>query len=91
MKVLILVACKSCHGFLVSLHTRTLRREIRQLIARRKNSMAIAAALSRGRIEKELMRHEVCDVKVDLLLSESRTSWDLLNDAGRNVKSINFD
>jgi hypothetical protein len=61
----------------VRLHTERLKREIRNLIARKKNSLAMVAALSKGRFEKEVACHEIHAVKADLLLSEKNVSWDL--------------
>lgn len=79
MRVLIIVARDPHHSFLVRLHTEKLRREVRDLVARRKNSLAMAMALSKGRFEKEVACHEIHDVEADLLISERSVSWDLSN------------
>ena len=80
MKVLIIIARDPHHSFLVKLHTEQLKREIRNLIARRKNSLAMATVLSKGRFEKEVTIDEIHGIKADLLLSENRVSWDLTNE-----------
>jgi len=80
MKILIIIGRDPHHSFLIKLHTEQLKREVRNLIARRKNSLAMTTALSKGRFEKEVTRDEIHDVKADLLLSENSVSWDLTNE-----------
>ena len=41
--------------------------------------LAMIAALSKGRFEKEVACHEIHGVKADLLISEDRVNWDLSN------------
>ena len=77
MKVLIVIAKGPHYSFLVTLHTEKLKREVRNLIGLRKNSLAMAAALSKGRFEREVACHEVRGLKADLLLSENNVNWDL--------------
>lgn len=88
MKVLIIIERGPRHSFLIKLHTEQLKREIRNLVARRKNPLAIAIALSKGRFEKEVTYNEIQDVKADLLLSENNVSWDLTDRRLDDVKSI---
>lgn len=77
MKILIVISQGARQSFLVRLHTEKLRREVRDLVARRKNSLAMATALSKGRLEKEVACHEIHRVEADLMLSEDSANWDL--------------
>jgi superfamily I DNA and RNA helicase len=78
MKVLIVVTRNPHYSLLITLHTKELREEIRDLVSRRKNSMAMATALSRGRFEREVAHNEMQDVKADLMLSVDSSNWDLM-------------
>ena len=78
MKILIVIAKDPHYSFLVTLHTEKLKDEVKNLIAQRKNSAAMATVLLKGRFERQVDRHEVPDVKADMLLSENNVNWDLM-------------
>jgi hypothetical protein len=77
MKILIVIAKSPYYSLLVTLHTEKLRREVKSLVAQRKNSAAMATALLKGRFERQVDRYEIPDVKADVLLSENSVNWDL--------------
>jgi hypothetical protein len=79
MKVLIMVAENPQYSLLVTLHTKKLQKEVLSLLAQRRNSMAMATALSKGRFEREVAHNEVHAVNANLLLSTGCASWDLKN------------
>ncbi|MDO8525446.1 MAG: hypothetical protein Q7S07_03055 [Candidatus Omnitrophota bacterium] len=78
MRILIIVAKNPVRKFLVELHTKELIREIKKLIGNRKHAQAIASALSKGRFEREIARHEVPQISADLILTENSAGWDLI-------------
>jgi hypothetical protein len=63
--------------FLVNLHTNKLVKEVASLLARRKNSQAVAAALAKGRFDREIPEGEAKKVKADIILTEESAHWDL--------------
>ncbi len=77
MKILIVVEHSPKQRFLVSLHTKKLVREVKNLIDTKRRSHAIMAALSRGRFERQVADEELPNVKADLILTEHNVSWDL--------------
>ncbi len=77
MKILIIIGRDLHRSFLIRLHTEQLKREIRNLIIKGNNSLAMATALSKGRFEKEVACDEIYDIKADLLLSVDSVRWDL--------------
>jgi len=78
MRVLVVIQRSPAQRFLVELHTNTLVKEVARLMAKRKNSQAIATALSKGRFNQEVMEGELPKVKADLILTEKSASWDIL-------------
>lgn len=78
VKILIVIAKDPHYSFLVELKSERLKREVKNLIAQRKNSAAMATALLKGRFERQVDRHEIPDVKADMLLSEDNVNWDLV-------------
>jgi len=77
VKILIVVEHSPKQRFLVSLHTKELVREVKGLIDGKMRSRAIAAALSKGRFEREVAEDELPGVKADVILTEDNASWDL--------------
>jgi hypothetical protein len=77
MRVLILLSNNPGDGFLVKLHTEELTREIKKLISKRNNSKAMVAALTKGRIEREVGHGEAQSVAAELVLTKERACWDL--------------
>ena len=78
MKVLIVINRNPTQRFLVELHTDKLVKEVSTLLARRKNSQAIATALARGRFDREVYENEAHLVKADIILTEESAHWDLI-------------
>ena len=77
MKVLVVIKSSPSQRFLLELHTKQLVEEVARLLSRRKHSLAIATALSKGRFEKEISERELSDTKADLIITEQNASWDL--------------
>ncbi len=77
MKVLILLSSNPGDGFLIKLHTEKLIREVKSSIAKRDNSKAMVAALTKGRIEREVEHSQAHEVDADLILTKDRACWDL--------------
>lgn len=75
MKVLIVIEHSPKQRFLVNLHTKELVREVKNLIDTKRRSHAIMAALSRGRVEREVGYNELPAIEADLILSENNVSW----------------
>ncbi|MFA6321546.1 MAG: hypothetical protein WCY36_06805 [Candidatus Omnitrophota bacterium] len=75
---MIVITHEPHYSFLVKLHTEKLKREIRDLVARKKNSLAMVAALTKGRLEKKIACHEIHGTSADLMLSENNARWDLM-------------
>lgn len=78
MNILIVIPKGPSQRLLVRLHTEELEGEVRRLISSRKHTQAMVAALTKGRIEREVAHDEVKDVQADLILSEYSASWDLM-------------
>jgi len=77
MKVLVVIRRSPTQRFLVELHTNKLVKEVSALVAKRRNSQAIATALAKGRFDREIYENEVHAVKADIILSEESVHWDL--------------
>lgn len=76
MKVLIVIAKKPKHRFLVTLHSDWLVREVKDLIKNNRHSQAMVSALFKGRFEREVKGNELPGLEADLILSEKTASWD---------------
>lgn len=76
MKILILLSCNPGNGFLVTLHKKEHVKEIRKHIANRDNPKAIAAALTKGKIEREVSHEEAHTVDAELIITKDRVCWD---------------
>ena len=78
MKVLIVIKRSPPQRFLVELHTNKLVKEVAQLLARRRNSQAIATTLAKGRFDREIHENEAHKIKADIILTEENVRWDLM-------------
>ncbi|MFA5147073.1 MAG: hypothetical protein WC515_06855 [Candidatus Omnitrophota bacterium] len=78
MRVLIVIEQSPKQRFLVTLHTKEIAEEVKDLVRRKRHSQAMATAFSRGRLEREVLHHEVSGLKVDLILSGETANWDLM-------------
>lgn len=79
MKVICVIRRSPAQRFLVELHTDKLVKEVSMLVAKRRNSQAIATALAKGRFEKEIIEGDLPKIKADLILTEENACWDLIN------------
>lgn len=77
MKILIVVRHSPKHRFLVTLNTKKLVGEVKNLIGKKRHSQAIVTALSKGRFEREVAHHEIPAIATDLILSEDSASWSI--------------
>lgn len=77
MKILVVIRKNPTHRFLVDLHTNSLIKEVSDLLAKRKNSQAIATSLSKGRFDREITEKEIHMTKADMILTEESVHWDL--------------
>ena len=77
MKVLVVIRKSPAQRFLVELHTDSLIKEVSNLMAKRRNSQAIAAVLAKGRFDREVHESEAHDVIADMILTEESAHWDL--------------
>lgn len=77
MKVLVVIKRSPARRFLVELHTNKLVKEVSTLLARRRNSQAIATTLAKGRFDREIHENEAHEVKADIILTENSVHWDL--------------
>ncbi len=78
MKVLVVIRRSPAQRFLVELHTSKLVKEVATLLAKRRNSQAIAAVLTKGRFNREIGENEIRAVKADIILTEESAHWDLM-------------
>lgn len=78
MKVLVVIKRSRAQRFLVDLHTNKLVKEVATLLARRRNSQAIATTLARGRFDREISENETGKIKADIILTEESVHWDLM-------------
>ena len=78
MKVLIVIRRSPAQRFLVDLHTNKLVKEVSTLLARRRNSQAIATTLAKGRFDREILENEAGKIKADIILTEESVHWDLM-------------
>jgi len=78
MKVLVVIKRNPTQRFLVELHTNKLVKEVATLLARRRNSQAIAATLAMGRFDREIPENEAGKIKADIILTEESVHWDLM-------------
>lgn len=78
MKVLVVIEREGIYRLLVKLPTQKLVEEVLGLVNKRRHSQAMISALTKGRFEKEVGRHELAGLKADLILSENSVSWDLI-------------
>jgi len=77
MKVLIVIKRSPAQIFLVELNTNKLVKEIAALLARRRNSQAIATTLAKGRFDREVSENEARKIKADIILTKESAHWDL--------------
>ena len=77
MKILVVIRRSPAQRFLVELHTNKLVKEVSTLIAKKRNSQAIATTLAKGRFNREIHENEAPSVKADVILTEEGTHWDL--------------
>lgn len=77
MKILVVIKRSPAQRFLVELHTNKLVKEVSDLVAKRRNSQAIATALAKGRFEREVAEGEA-GVKADIILTEESVHYDLM-------------
>jgi len=77
MKVICVIRHSPAQRFLVDLHTSKLVKEVSALVAKHKNSQAIATALAKGRFEREIGENEA-KVKADIILTEESVHYDLM-------------
>ena len=78
MKVLVVIRRSPTQRFLVELHTNKLVKEVSELVAKRKNSQAIATALAKGRFDREVHENEAHGIKADIILTEESVHYDLV-------------
>jgi len=77
MKVLIVIRRSPAQRFLMELHTSELIKEVSSLLAKRRNSQAMATTLAKGRFDREVHESEAQKVKADIILTEESAHWDL--------------
>ena len=77
MKVLICIKNGPVQRYVVTLHTKTLIKEIMDLVDSNRHSQAVMKVLSKGRFEREVVGTEAHSVEADLILSETNVRWDL--------------
>lgn len=77
MKILVVIRRSPAKRFLVELHTNKLVKEVSALLARRRNSQAIATTLAKGRFDREVHEDERQGIKADIILTEEGVHWDL--------------
>lgn len=75
VKVLVLLSGNPGDGFLVKLHTEKLIQEIKGLIGKRSNSRAMATALAKGQIEREVECRDSNAIDAELVLTMNRVCW----------------
>jgi len=78
MKVLVVIRKSPAWRFLAELHTNKLVKEVSTLLAKRKNSQAIAAILAKGRFDREVYEDETHGVRADIILTEKSVHWDFM-------------
>jgi len=78
MKVLVVIRRSPAQRLLVELHTSRLVKEVSTLLARRRNSQAIATTLAKGRFDREVSEGESYKIRADVILTEESTHWDLM-------------
>ncbi len=78
MKILVVIRRSPAQRFLVELHTNRLVKEVSTLLARRRNSQAIATILAKGRFDGEIHENEAGKIKADIILTEESAHRDLM-------------
>ena len=78
MRILVVIKRSPARRFLVELHTNKLVREVSTLLARRRNSQAIATTLAKGRFDREIPENEAHTIRADIILTEESVHWDLV-------------
>lgn len=74
MKIVILGKDGGTSKILVRLHSQALKREVMELINKRRHARAVEAAINKGKRIKEQKPVS----RADLVLTKSRASWDLV-------------
>lgn len=77
MKVICVIRRSPAQRFLVDLHTNKLVKEVSALVAKKRNSQAIATALAKGRFEREIGENET-KIHADIILTEESVHYDLM-------------
>jgi len=75
MRLMIEASKNPRYIFLVTLENKKLRSEVADLLSRRRNSEAMAMAISRGRFGGQVDDMDAQGISVDLIISEDRVSW----------------
>lgn len=79
MKVLVLLSNDAEVGYLISLPSEGLIKELRQLIDDSKITKAIVTAISKGIVEKLIDRNDANDIRADLILTQERACWNVVS------------
>lgn len=77
MRVLISLKKGPPQRYLVHLITKSLIKEVRELINDQKHSKAVTTIFTKGVFQREIFGDEVHAVKADLILSEDNARWDI--------------
>lgn len=77
MRVLVTISKSPPHSYLVKLHNQRLIEEVCDLLGRRKHSMAVVTALTKGLFERVVKDEEIRDLDADLVISDCSAQWDL--------------
>jgi len=77
MKILAVIRRSPAKRFLVDVDNKKLEKELLKLISKNKHAQAMVFAFTKGKFEREVFEKELPGIKVDMILTEHNTSWDL--------------
>jgi len=76
--VLVTVRNNPVQRYVAKIFSAELISEVKKLVGSKKNARAITEVLAKGKIEKNVSKQDILDVRADLILSERSARWDLI-------------
>ena len=77
MRVIVNIRKSPPQRYLVQLLTKSIIKEVRDLINNKKHSLAVMTVFSKGVLERIIADDDLHSVSADLILSEDNASWDI--------------
>ncbi|MDD5495532.1 MAG: hypothetical protein PHP46_00350 [Candidatus Omnitrophica bacterium] len=77
MRVLLILKNSPAQRYVVNLYTKSLIREVKDLINRRRLEQAMEMIVKKGNFEGMISDTELPTLEADLILSKTAASWDM--------------